>query len=394
MAELNNLIVKGDARFLGDVFMKKAIESRTYSGLYGSANDADGASFYFANIRPKDWYTMWRVKYRIYATIPGQVNYQEYSMVEIYGNTTEFSYAVFNRMLSTSYRPYYYHNLYRLTSTGYNANYNHVLGIGLRSSTNPTSSSYPRTIKVDLLETENCTVTFLDTATKRASLPGAGSTNYTGVSEIDGCNNGLRETGDDTNIWQLRHNSGNFVVSTALYRYMLLLQKNETTLIPMNAVNNSTATTKTLTTEAFNPFGPILYYNSTTTINADASVGAGTLFEQIALDLRYSFNIGTTLTAHKDIFMVAVPQTGGLAKLHSSPITQTLPSTEDGLIYIHLGRAYSTYQIELYPTHPIYQYKDGKISMYTGFYGEGAAITPISNQEVDNIVDSVFTEEY
>lgn len=341
------------------------ISSKEYSGIYGSANDQAGASFYFAGVRPNNFYQMWRIKFRVYSNVPNQNEYIQYSEVEYYGNKSDIGYVIFNRIANTSGRCYYYHNLCRLSLTGYNAGYSHILGMGLRSSNNPTSSSYPRYFKIELLETENCTFTFYNTMKKIANISEYSTTNYAGITEYDGANNGLRETGDDTNTWQLRHNAGNFVVSTALYRYMLCLQKNETTLIPMNAVNNSTATTKTLTTDTFNPFGQIVYYNSTNTVNANASVGASALFEQIQLDLRYSFNTGTTLTSHKDVYMVAVPQTNGMAKLHSAPITQTLPTSENGLIYIHLGRAYSNYQIELYPTHLIYEYRNGNLRLYT-----------------------------
>ena len=312
---------------------------------------------------------MWRVKFRVYSNVPGQNEYIQYSEVEYYGNKADISYIIFNRISNTSARCFYYNNICRLNLTGYNASYSHILGVGLRSSTNPISSSYPRTFKIELLETENCTFTFYDSMKKIADITEYNTTNYTGITEYDAYSNGLRETGDDTNIWQLRRNGGNFIVSTALYRYMICLQKNETTLIPMNAVNNSIATTKTLTTDSFNPFAQILYYNSTTTISANASVGATALYEQVTLDLRYSFNTGTTLTAHKDVYLVAAPQSDGLAKLHTSPISQVLPTTADGLIYIYLGRAYSNYQIELHPIHPVYEYKDGALRQYTNSVG-------------------------
>ena len=347
------------------------ITSKEYSGIYGSANDQAGASFYYGTVRPNNFYEMWRIKFRVYSNVLNQNEYKQYSEVEYYGNKSDIGYVIFNRISNSNGRCFYYNNVCRLNLTGYNAGYSHILGVGLRNSSNPTSSSYPRYFKIELLETENCAFTFYDSMKKIDNISEYSTTNYTGIGEYDAGNNGLRETGDDTNIWQLRHNSGNFIVSTALYRYMLCLQKNETTLIPINAVNNSTATTKALTTDAFNPFGQIVFYNSTTTINANSSVGASALFEQITFDLRYSFNTGTTLTAHKDVYMVAVPQSNGMAKLHSTPITQILPTSENGLIYIHLGRAYSGYQIELYPVHPIYQYKNGSLRLYVNVSEEG-----------------------
>ena len=53
---------------------------------------------------------------------------------------------------------------------------------------------------------------------------------------------------DSTNIYQLKNNNGTYLASAALYRYQILLQKDETTLIPVSNGNNSTATGKTITT--------------------------------------------------------------------------------------------------------------------------------------------------
>ena len=36
------------------------------------------------------------------------------------------------------------------------------------------------------------------------------------------------------------------------------------------------------------------------------------------------------------------------------------------MIYIYLGVAYSATAIEMQMTHPVYQYKSGKICLYTG----------------------------
>lgn len=176
---------------------------------------------------------------------------------------------------------------------------------------------------------------------------------------------------DNTITYQLRHIYGSYTAAAALYRYQVLLTKDETSLLPVNSVNNNTGTSKTLTTESFDPFGPIYYYNATTNIAADGAITAGNLFEQVLADLRYSFNTGTTLTARKAIYIVAIPQSNGLAKLDSTPITQTLPTAKDGKIYIYLGQVYyensgNCYRVELEVNHPVYYYKNGKIALYTG----------------------------
>lgn len=363
------------------------IETLNYSGIYGSANDQAGASFYFASVRPTDFNVCWRVRYRVTASVNGQANYKQWSEVEWYGSQTGVNYKIFNRLYSTSYRCYMYHNIYRLKSEGFTAGYGHVLGVGIRASTNPTSSSYPRDIKIEILETENCTITTIDQMKKVAELPGYGSTNYDAVTEANGGDAGLQETGDANTIHQLRHNNGTYIAATALYRYQICFSKNETTLLPANAVNNSTATTKTLTTESFNPFGEILYYNTTTTISADAAIASSSLFQQINVDLRYSFNAGTSLTNNKDVFLKVSPQSDGLVKLDTtSPIVQALPTTEDGKLYILLGHASSTYQMELYVKHPIYEYKDGKLREWTNTFvpTKTSELTNDSNFAVDS----------
>jgi hypothetical protein len=52
---------------------------------------------------------------------------------------------------------------------------------------------------------------------------------------------------------------------------------------------------------------------------------------------------------------------GKTAKLANTPIAQTLPNTEDGFIYILLGWAINTTNIELQREHPVYEYKNGAI---------------------------------
>ena len=79
-----------------------------------------------------------------------------------------------------------------------------------------------------------------------------------------------------------------------------------------------------------------------------------------------------------------------MAKLYSTPITQTLPTTNDGLVYIYLGRAYSTYQIELSYKHPIYYYASSKLMRYTGIqktseiYNDSSYVSDSSYVHTDN----------
>ena len=165
----------------------------------------------------------------------------------------------------------------------------------------------------------------------------------------------------------LVHANGSYVANSAIYRYQMLFHVDDDNLTPLNNVSNSTATTKAILTNVeFDPFGEIFYYAYTTTYVANAAVPATYLaYSHATVDLRYSLNISASvnaLTAHKDVYMKVIPQASGKVKLAAAfPLTQTLPTTDDECWYIFLGRAYSTYQMSLYPDHPVYYYQDGEI---------------------------------
>ena len=165
---------------------------------------------------------------------------------------------------------------------------------------------------------------------------------------------------NSTNTYQLRKYYTRYKAKSALYRYMICFINKNDELIPANNVSNSTATTKTLTTESFMLSKGIYYYNSTTTVAAAGYTGNSTLYQQLGLiDLRYSFNTGTTLTANKPVYLVVTAQIDGQVKLASTPIAQALPTSATNNLYVFLGTAYDNYRIELTIKHPIYVYRNG-----------------------------------
>lgn len=185
------------------------------------------------------------------------------------------------------------------------------------------------------------------------------STSYTGCWQLD-----YHFT---LYMYRLLHNNGTYVTKTDLKRYKLMVQYDETTMLPISSGSGTSSHTID-TTNAFMPFGQICYCNTSTTNykSAGAAIGASVLANMYAFDMRYTFNGGTSmLTANKDVYLVANPQSDGKAKIDSTPLTQELPSTEDNKIYIYLGHTYSAYQMELHPVHPIYWYKNGAIREWT-----------------------------
>jgi hypothetical protein len=152
-------------------------------------------------------------------------------------------------------------------------------------------------------------------------------------------------------------------------------------LIPFNNTSNAVSTyTKAFNSQPFDPFGPIWYYATTTTVSAGGQPAATYMYNQHQINARYSMNLNssgtagtTSLTAHKPVYLrVLYNKTTHLANftqdvssssyLERSSIVQDLPTSNpnSGLadntcyIYIYLGRAYSKYQVDLSIDHPVY----------------------------------------
>lgn len=172
---------------------------------------------------------------------------------------------------------------------------------------------------------------------------------------------------DNTIGYQIRTNSMALPVKTACYRYRILFESMDGTYyIPANSSTSTNATAKrTPTTEKINPFGRIVYYSSTTALSANGSPGTATQWVQYVFSLGYSFNYtgaALTLTTKKPVWLKTTPQSDGSVIIDATtPFTQTLPSTEDGKVYIWLGVAYSATNIEMTLEHPVVCYKDGLI---------------------------------
>lgn len=199
--------------------------------------------------------------------------------------------------------------------------------------------------------------------------------NYTALfiynsSRVDGgCWDYFYGYNSDTNTigYQLRTN--NTVMKTYdKFRYykILFTSADNTHWVPAStATDNSATSSKAVNQRPINPFGPIVYYSANTNTAAEADVSAAYIWEQYNFTFGYSFNrtgAALTLTAKRPIYIKCAPQSNGSAIIDSTtPYVQTLPSTEDGKIYIFLGIATSATAVELRYEHPVYYYKDGAV---------------------------------
>ena len=171
--------------------------------------------------------------------------------------------------------------------------------------------------------------------------------------------------------YQVRTNSTVLPTSDAFRYYKLLFTSADgTKWIPAAASSTNSATSaKTVNQKPIDPFGRIVYVNSTTAYSAGNDIAATTIWDIYTLVLGYSFNrtgAALTLTTKAPVYIKCAPQSDGSAIMDSdNPFVQTLPSTEDGKIYIFLGIAYDATHIELYMVHPVYYYKGSAIRIWT-----------------------------
>lgn len=182
------------------------------------------------------------------------------------------------------------------------------------------------------------------------------------------------DSNTDTIGYQLRINNGIFKngASTSIYRYQLLVETSNG-LEAFTSTSNKTDDTKTQLSPKYIPGGQILYYGSTTSVSSGASITASSLWQQYVVDVRYSFNISSGITADKPVYIKMSKNTDGtLSPVYSSstgghPLVYSLPSTADGYVYVYLGNSYNGtagHRLELSMRHPIFEYKNGKIRNY------------------------------
>ena len=153
--------------------------------------------------------------------------------------------------------------------------------------------------------------------------------------------------------------------------YTLIMQDTDSTWVSLYGdAYKGTGTTKTRYTGGLK-LGKILYSSGAgaqtnnssldTYYNYKSGVLTSATWEVYALDLRYSLNCGTTLTANEPIYLVGtINDTDGLFYLDTNWYTQTVPTTEDGKTYILIGTTYNTYCVYLASENIAYQYYLGK----------------------------------
>lgn len=104
---------------------------------------------------------------------------------------------------------------------------------------------------------------------------------------------------------------------------------------------------------AFDVSYPILYASSA----IDASATGTNNYTCISFTVTTTQSI--TLTAYKPVYIKGTLSGTSFTPVSTSPLTQTIPTSDDGYYYILLGQATASNNVYLMPEHPIYKYFNG-----------------------------------
>jgi len=179
---------------------------------------------------------------------------------------------------------------------------------------------------------------------------------------------------DGTQSYDLRWSSAVVNGTSIIHGYQLLMEGADTKFYPVTVGGVANSTTNTVQTAPLRIGGQMLYYNSATDIAVNAVIGGNLLYESIESgEGEYWMNrtSSSSWTAiGLPLYIVGTVNANNELILDNSTttafLTNALPTTEDGKIYIHVG--YSDNEDDLWRlsvTHPIFEFKAGAIRRYT-----------------------------
>lgn len=359
---------------------------KTYNDVTITANNDPTGWLYFGTVKPTNYNTPWKIRYKVYASINGITDSYQQSEVMIEGaKDTYYTYRTYNMISNTSYRPLYAYSLYTLKQAGVNNGYGHLIGIRFQSAywPNSTYTNYKRTIKIEIIESTNCQITLADTMFLYTDAPGTGSTNYNTRYSFDGTTQGYSGSGDrnETNHI-LNHFSGKTGV-LGIWQTGLFMRDGNGTYQNICTDVNGVISRTVETTKKANPngfeIGSQIYY-STSSYNANSNITGSVYASYGVFDSRYSLNTTLTancLTPYQPIYLVGTIRTDGLFYLDTVWWTQT--ATDSSKTYILIGGCYdsttSYCRINLYEQNNWFKYVNGKLVDYTNRLAELAAST-------------------
>lgn len=192
------------------------------------------------------------------------------------------------------------------------------------------------------------------------------------------------DTYDSTDPYTDRYNQ-TFVAGETIYRYKLVMEAPDGKLYPLTITDdvNGNLTNKVPTTAELAVFGHILMYMASSTITAGTAGGRYYMASQGLFSfLHYTSNKLSGWLAYYPIYVVGtvvndrfILDGAGVAG-STAFITQTLPTTEDGKVYVKIGYMNNTTnEISMHETQQWLVYQNGKVVPYVHVYPWAKAST-------------------
>jgi hypothetical protein len=166
----------------------------------------------------------------------------------------------------------------------------------------------------------------------------------------------------------------NWIAGETITRYKTVMEGKDGRFYSL-VVGDSTGATKTVSTKEFKVDGMVGTFVSSGSINEN--VVSSAFYDTYMLSttyVSYGFNGITHLTNNTLMFLKGTINNDGYFVLDNSSytswITSTLPTTEDGFVYVQIGTK-STTTVFIHPHHKIYEYKNGAVREYSSFEAGG-----------------------
>lgn len=181
--------------------------------------------------------------------------------------------------------------------------------------------------------------------------------------------NGDYNSTDDYRMrWQ-----GDVAVGTLMHGYQIIMEGADRKFHPVTE-GGSTANTNTVSTVDFLVGGTILYHYSGNNQDVDSTGIGYEVYESGQFSSMEYFNNRDSgwATARYPFYFKGTINSSGHFNLdntsYTSWLTQTLPTSDDGFVYIQIGYMADDYDdFRLASEHPIYIYKDGALRLYPYF---------------------------
>ena len=218
------------------------------------------------------------------------------------------------------------------------------------------------------------------------SIDGTATTNNRWIA------NGNYADGNDNAYYVRRIYSSLKAGANKIFPYTIIMENNDNRWESI-VTSASTATTKTRNTHGFR-LGQVLINYADATYDENVEIAKNNIWDAYTnvADMRYSFNVANDatygMTAKKPVYLVGSLASDGLFYLDTTWWTHTLPSTEDGKLYIHIGEAYDRYRIDFIIHNPIYHYSNGAVREFV----QDAGTVNGHTVGIDVPSDAVFTD--